>query len=61
MTLRKNRYYALTMNGKTFVQKYFGENGFGHCFKDNNKATQAIFLGINRLIAANPTLLEIGK
>lgn len=61
MQLRKNRYYALTLNGQTFVQKYFGENAFGHCFKDNSKATDAIFLGINRLTAANPTLIKIGK
>lgn len=51
--LRKNSYYALTIEGNTYIRKYIGYTLFGYCFSQD-PTQAATYFGKNRLIAANP-------
>lgn len=57
MTLRKNRYYALTMNGKTTIELYTGQTYFGYRFITSNNGS-CIMLGINALKECSPQIVE---
>jgi len=61
MTLKINRYYDLSENGKVYRMKYKGLKPFGYMFKFSDRTNAAFFYGINPLIAANPVLVKIGK
>lgn len=57
MKLRKNRYYSLHLNGKNYVQFFTGESTLGFRFITDSSGA-CIFLGQNRLVAAEPKIVE---
>lgn len=58
MKLKKNRYYQLTLNGQTYIEKFVGTTTIGYCFKPKN-SNDTIYLGVLRLEAAKPVLVTL--